>query len=82
LTFADRNGKTEQGEEMPKATAPETIDRDWFTVQQAAAYLQVSTRTIARYIDRGTLTASQLVPGGTVRISTISIEKVLEAAKK
>jgi excisionase family DNA binding protein len=76
------NGKTDKREKMPKATAPETLDRDWFTVQQAAAYLQVSTRTIARYIDRGTLTASQLVPGGTVRISTISIEKVLEAAKK
>ncbi|MGB8261926.1 MAG: helix-turn-helix domain-containing protein [Terracidiphilus sp.] len=66
---------------MPKATAPETLDRDWFTVQQAAAYLQLSTRTIARYIDRGTLSASQLVPGGAVRISTISIEKLMEKTK-
>ena len=66
---------------MPQATAPQMLDRDWFTVRQAAAYLQVSTRTIARYIDRESLSASQLVPGGTIRISAISIEKVLEAAK-
>ena len=63
---------------MPQATAPQTLDRDWFTVRQAAAYLQVSTRTIARYIDRGTLSASQLVPGGSIRISVTSIEKMLE----
>jgi excisionase family DNA binding protein len=63
---------------MSTATAPQMLDRDWFTVRQAAAYLQVSTRTIARYIDRGTLSASQLVPGGTIRISAISIEKLLE----
>ena len=63
---------------MVKATAPQSLDRDWFTVQQAAAYLQVSTRTIARYIDRGTLSASQLVPGGSIRISVTSIEKMLE----
>ena len=66
---------------MPKATAPQSLDRDWFTVGQAAAYLQVSTRTIARYIDRGTLSASQLVPGGTIRISAISIEKLLEKTR-
>ena len=64
---------------MPQLSAPQTLDRDWFTVGQAAAYLQVSTRTIARYIDRGTLSASQLVPGGTIRISAISIEKMLES---
>jgi excisionase family DNA binding protein len=63
---------------MPIATAPQMLDRDWFTVQQAAAYLQVSTRTIARYIERGTLSASQLVPGGAVRISATTIEKLLE----
>jgi excisionase family DNA binding protein len=64
---------------MPQTIAPQMLDRDWFTVQQAAAYLQVSTRTIARYIDRGTLSASQLVPGGTIRISANSIEKMLES---
>ena len=64
---------------MPQTIAPQMLDRDWFTVRQAAAYLQVSTRTIARYIDRGTLSASQLVPGGTIRISANSIEKMLES---
>ncbi|MGO9325499.1 MAG: helix-turn-helix domain-containing protein [Terracidiphilus sp.] len=66
---------------MPIATAPQMLDRDWFTVGQAAAYLQVSTRTIARYIDRGTLSASQLVPGGSIRISVTSIEKMLEKTR-
>ena len=75
------SGKTEQREEMPIATAPQMLDRDWFTVKQAAAYLQVSTRTVARYVDRGTLSASQLVPGGTLRISAISIEKLLESTR-
>lgn len=63
---------------MQKASTPQALDRDWFTVRQAAAYLQVSTRTIFRYIDRGTLTASQLVVNGSIRISTINIEKLLE----
>jgi len=73
------NGKTDKREKMPIATAPQMLDRDWLTVKQAALYLQVSTRTIARYVDRGTLSASQLVPGGTIRISAISIEKMLES---
>jgi excisionase family DNA binding protein len=72
------NGKTDQREEMPKATAPQMLDRDWFTVAQTAAYLQVSTRTVHRYIKTRILSASQFVPGGTVRVSTISIEKMLE----
>lgn len=67
---------------MPQATAPQMLDRDWLSVKQAAAYLQVSTRTIARYIDRGSLSASQLVPGGTIRISATSIEKTMERSKR
>ncbi|MGA2169364.1 MAG: helix-turn-helix domain-containing protein [Terracidiphilus sp.] len=66
---------------MPKATAPQSLDRDWFTVGQAAAYLQCCTRTVHRYLDSGLLSASQLVPGGTIRISTISIEKLLEQTR-
>jgi excisionase family DNA binding protein len=54
------------------------LDRDWFSVAQTAAYLQVSTRTVHRYLDAGVLSASQLVAGGTVRVSVISIEKMLE----
>jgi len=63
---------------MPNATAPQMLDRDYLTVAQTAAYLQVSTRTIHRYIDSGLLSASQLVPGGTVRISASGIEKMLQ----
>jgi excisionase family DNA binding protein len=63
---------------MSTAITLQTLDRDWLTVKQAAAYLQVSTRTIARYIDRGTILASQFVPGGTVRISASGIEKMLQ----
>ena len=72
------HGKTDEREEMPNATAPQTLDRDYLTVAQTAAYLQVSTRTIHRYIDSGLLSASQLVPGGTVRISASGIEKMLQ----
>ena len=63
---------------MFKATAPQMLDRDWLSVAQTAAYLQISTRTVHRYLDSGRLSASQLVPGGTVRISATSIEKMLE----
>ena len=54
------------------------LDRDWLSVAQTAEYLQVSTRTVHRYLDSGRLLASQLVPKGTIRISAISIEKMLE----
>lgn len=63
---------------MPKLTAPQMLDRDWLSVAQTAAYLQVSTRTVHRYLDSGRLSASQLVPNGTIRISASSIEKMLE----
>lgn len=57
------------------------LDHDWVTREQAAAYLQLTTRSIDRYIASGRIKATQLVPGGTVRISTISIEKMLESAR-
>ena len=63
---------------MVKATAPQTLDRDWLSVAQTAAYLQVSTRTVHRYLDSGRLSYSQLVPGGAVRISATTIEKLFE----
>jgi excisionase family DNA binding protein len=72
------NGKTGGREVMPQATAPQMLDRDYLTVAQTAAYLQCCTRTVRRYIDTGLLSASQLVPGGIIRISANSIEKLLE----
>ena len=51
---------------------------DWLTRRQAAEYLQVTTRTIDNYIRAGLLRSAQLVPGGAVRISASSVEKMLE----
>lgn len=58
------------------------MDHDYLTIKQAAAYLQVDPRTIHRYIKAGLLSASQLVPGGAVRISANSIEKLLLRTKR
>jgi excisionase family DNA binding protein len=69
-------------EKMSTLTAPQMLDRDYLTVAQTAAYLQCCTRTVHRYIDTGLLSFSQLVPGGTVRISATSIEKMMESTKR
>ena len=61
---------------------PQSLDRDWFTVTQAADYLGCSTRTIHRYLESGLLTGVQLVPNGVIRISTIVIEKLLEGNRR
>jgi excisionase family DNA binding protein len=66
---------------MPKATAPQSLDRDWFTVGQAAAYLGKTTRTIHRWMEGGLLPFSQPVPNGSILISAISIEKLLEKTR-
>ena len=67
---------------MTKTTNPaQALDRDWISVAQTAAYLQVSTRTVHRYLDSNLLSASQLVPGGTIRISATSIEKMLDSKR-
>jgi excisionase family DNA binding protein len=79
LTFAYADGKTDQREKMPKATAPQMLDRDWLTVAQTAAYFQCSTRTVRRYIESGLLSKSQPVVGGKIRISAIAIETLLES---
>ena len=61
---------------MPKPLQP--IAREWLTVRQAAEYLQVHPNTIHTYVKSGVLSASQLVPRGRLRISFLSIEKLLE----
>lgn len=61
---------------MPKPLPP--IAHEWLTVRQAAKYLQVHPATIRNYINTGVLSASQLVHGGRLRISFLSIEKLLE----
>ena len=61
---------------MPKHLQP--IAHEWLTVRQAAKYLQVHPVTIRNYVNAGVLSASQLVPGGRLRISFLSIERLLE----
>jgi excisionase family DNA binding protein len=65
---------------MPKPLPP--IAHEWLTVRQAANYLQFHPATIRSYVNAGVLTASQLVPGGKLRISFLSIEKLLESTGK
>ena len=61
---------------MPKTLPP--IEHEWLSVRQAAKYLQLHPNTIRSYVSAGILAASQLVPGGILRTSFISIEKLLE----
>jgi len=61
---------------MPKPLQP--ITHEWVTVRQAAQYLQVHPTTIRNYVNAGVLSASQLVANGRLRISFLSIEKLLE----
>jgi hypothetical protein len=63
---------------MHTATASQLLDRDWFTVKRVAAFLHVIIRTIARHIDRGNSLSLATRFLGTVRISAISIEKMVE----
>lgn len=56
------------------------LDRDFLTVRQSAAYLQISVATIHRLIRDGILSGSKLgpAPNSPIRISSASIEKMLE----
>ena len=59
---------------------PQQLDRDFLTVRQTAAYLQITTATVQRLIKGGTLSGSKLgtSPNSPLRISSASIEKMLE----
>lgn len=65
-----------------KEQKPQQLDRDWLSVQQTAAYLGCSTGTVRNYIRAGALSCSQLVRRGKVRISAVSIERVLEKSRR
>lgn len=56
------------------------MNNEWITRKQAAEELQVLPATIDRWIKQRLLTASQVVPNGTVRISAASIEKMLNGS--
>ena len=57
---------------------PQTLSHDYLTVAQTAAYLQCHPQTVMNYLRAGVLKSSQLVAGGRHRISSASIEKLLE----
>ena len=55
----------------------EQLEREWVTVAECCEYTRRSRWTIYRYIRRGMLQASQIVPGGSVLIRRKSIEDML-----
>lgn len=60
-----------------KTKPPQTLNRDWLTVQQAADYLQLDAQTVRKYVRLGRLEGRQIVAAGKWRISAASIEKLL-----
>lgn len=50
----------------------------WVTVQEAATYASLSTKTVRRMIDAGTLTATYATPRA-LRVSLESLKKHLAA---
>jgi len=67
---------------MVRASVTRRLDRDWLTMAQAGEYLQVDARTIERWVKRGLLSASQPIPLGRIRISAVSIEKMMEKGRR
>jgi len=53
------------------------LEREWVTMRECCAYVRRSRWSIHRYIRRGVLRASQIVPGGHVLINRRSIEDML-----
>lgn len=58
------------------------MNHEWLTKKQAAEYLQVSVFTVHNWLKAGVLHGSQMVPRGAVRISAVSVEKLLERSKQ
>jgi excisionase family DNA binding protein len=63
-------------------STPQTLNRDWLTTEQASAYLQVSTRTLFRYLEEGKIRGKQLSSGGHWRISAASLERFLDGSQE
>jgi len=60
------------------ATKTQPALKEWNTIAETAAYLSCSPATIRNYIKDRVLAYSQPVPGGAIRISAVSIEKMME----
>ena len=57
--------------------APEPI-----TTREAARRLNVSQKTVRRWIERGHLAAAELVPGCSLRVSKESVDRILANWKR
>ncbi len=66
------------GEDSAAGQPP--VSLEWFTIEQAAAWLQVSTKTIRRYIEAGSLPAVNL-GGRAIRIRRVDLEGWLETRR-
>lgn len=66
---------------MKKLQQPH-LDRDWLTIEQAAAYLQRSKYSVRHYLKLGVLSSSQIIPRGHILISAVSIEKMMEKGRR
>ena len=64
------------------ATKSQSALKEWNTVAATAAYLSCSPDIIRIWLKGGTLAYSQRVKGGAIRISAVSIEKMMEKNKK
>ena len=60
------------------ATKQQPALKEWNTIAETAAYLSCHPDTIRKLLKGGTLAYSQPVPGGAIRISAVSIEKMME----
>lgn len=63
---------------MPKP--PDPVLREWNTVKQVAAYLQCTSLTVYGWLKDGTLESTRLSPR-TIRISAVSVDKMLEKSR-
>jgi excisionase family DNA binding protein len=55
----------------------EQLEHEWVTVPECCEYTRRSRWSVYRYIRRGMLRASQIVPGANILISRRSVEDML-----
>ncbi len=65
-------------EDQPAGQTPNPLE--WLTIEQAAGWLQVSTKTIRRYIEAGSLPAVNL-GGRAIRIRRQDLESWLQTRR-
>ena len=74
-------GYQSRGDERENQTRMESESRDLLTVEQAAAYLQLSQSSIRSYIRQGKLNAFRIAGKRKVLIPRTALLKLLEPAR-